>query len=197
MTARFFLRLFFLLTLFWLGAGGLMAHSARAGSVEDLDRDNGLPDAKLGTPVEAFQGLEQTEETGRWTTYRRPADKLKFGKFEVSSISYNFFKGKLYSIFIDVEGRRNTRGILKLLEENYGKNYTLASRQIPKSEDQLQTREWSGRRVYLLYKNADSFVGGRLTFLDKPTWDLLQVPKEERRKEIRKMLEGSYTNGDF
>jgi hypothetical protein len=171
--------------------------TAQAGSLDDLDRDNGLPDAKLGTPVQAFQGLEQTEDTGRWATYRRPSDKLRFGNFELGGITYNFFKGKLYSIFIDVEGRRNTKGILKMLEQNYGKDHTFESKSFPKNTSQMEVREWTGKRVYLLYKNADNFTGGQLTLLDKPTWDLLQVPKEERRKEIRKMLDGSFINGDF
>ncbi len=182
--------------------------AARAGSLDDLDRDNGLPDAKLGTPVEAFGGMEQTEEAGRWTTYRRPSDKLTFGKFELSGITYNFFKGKLYSIFLDIEGKRNTKGILKLLEENYGKDHSMATQSFtaPKApvrffsssaSPQMEVREWTGKRVYLLYKNADDFVGGQITFLDRPTWDFLQVPKEERRKEIRKMLDGSFINGDF
>ena len=179
---------------------------ARAGALDDLDRENGLPDAKLGTPIEAFRGMEQTEETGRWTSYRRPTDKLAFGKVELSGITYNFFKGKLYSIFIDVEGKRNTKGILKLLEQTYGKDHTLATQTFSKPAKQLffsdttpqmEVREWTGKRVFLLFKNADNFVGGQITFLDKPTWDTLQIPKEERRKEIRKMLDGSFLNGDF
>ena len=184
-----------------------VAHAA--GSLDDLDRDNGLPDAKLGTPVEAFQGLEQTEEAGRWTTYRRPSDKLTFGKFELAGITYNFFKGKLYSIFIDVEGKRNTKGILKLLEATYGKDHSMTTQTFsapktsglqiftPATPPQMEVREWTGKRVFLLYKNAENFVGGQITFLDRPTWDLQQVPKEERRKEIRKMLDGSFLNGDF
>ncbi len=180
-----------------LAFAALGSNVGRAGSIDDLDRENGLPMAKLGTPVEAFQGLEQTEEAGRWITYRRPADRMTFGKFEIGGISYNFFKGKLYSIFIDVEGKRNTKGILKLLEETYGKDHTFESRVMPKTDAQLEVREWTGKKVFLLYKNSDNFTGGQITFLDRQTWDLLQIPKEERRKEIRKMLDGSFLNGDF
>lgn len=183
-----------------------------AGTTADLDRENGLPDLKLGTPAESIQGLELVEELGRWTTYRRASDKVFFGKYPVSSVTYNFFKGKLYSIFMDVEGKHNTRGVLKALEATYGPNHTLEKHTVPHGEPKSalekfavgaagdatwESREWAGSRVYLLYKNAGDFVGGQITLLDKPTWDKLQIPKQEQAVEQRKRLEGSYTKGDF
>lgn len=170
---------------------------ANAGTPADLDRENGLPDAKLGTPIEAFKGMEPVEELGRWVSYRRPSDRLTYGKFELNSITYNFFKGKLFSIFLGVEGKRNTRGILKLLEQTYGPDHTLEKQAFKGVEVTMETREWTGSRVYLLYKNGNNFEGGQITLLDRPTWNLLQVPKQEQAAEVRKMMSGSYIGGDF
>ena len=171
--------------------------AARAGSVADLDRQNGLPDAQIGTPVTAFKGLQQTEDTGRWSTYKRPSDRLTFGQFELTGITYNFFKGKLYSIFLEVEGKRNVKGLIRALEALYGREHSLEKRPLPPTPIVMETREWTGQKLYLLYKNSDNFSGGQITYLDRPVWDSLQVPKQERAAELRKLLQGSFTNGDF
>ena len=175
----------------------LAAGTARAGSVADLDRDNGLPDAQLGAPLKSFQGLKQTEDTGRWLSYTRPADQLRYGGHEVKSITYNFFKEKLYSIFIELEGRRNVKGMLKTLQKQYGKETNYDLHTYGKTATQVEIREWAGTRAYCVYKNGADFRGGVLTFLDKPTWDLLQVPKSEKEAQTRDMLKGSFINGDF
>ena len=168
-----------------------------AGSVADLDRDNGLPDAKLGAPMSAFQGLQRTEDVGRWQTFKRPADVLRYGKFAASGITYNFFKDRLYSINVDLSDRRSVKGVLKLLEDQYGKDHSYDRREYAQARAVLEIREWSGAKAYCVYKSAADFDGGVLTFVDKPTWDLLQVPKKQQQAENQEKLKGSFVNGDF
>lgn len=170
---------------------------ARAGSVADLDRDYGLPDAKLGTPLKAFKGLELVEDTGRWLTYKVPGDKLKFAGNEVTSIKYNFFKDALYSIDVTFDNRTTCKRLLKMFEENYGKTHTLESRRMPDTDTDLETREWTGAKTYLVLKSAADQRGGVAIFLDRPVWDQLAKPREEKAAQMRKMLDGSYTNADF
>ena len=174
-----------------------MAGTARAGSVADLDRDNGLPDAQLGTPLKNFQGLQQTDNTGRWLSYTRASDPLKYNGLGVKSITYNFFKEKLYSIFIETEGGHSVKGMYKALEKQYGKATSYDLHTYGKTATQVEIREWTGTKAYCIYKNGTDFRGGILTFLDKPTWDQLQVPKREKEAQTREMLKGSFTNGDF
>ena len=183
----------FLIALFGLGAAGL----AQAGSTADLDRDNGLPNAQLGAPLKSFQGLQQTEDTGRWLTYVRPGDPLTYAGRKVQKITYNFFKERLYSIDIDVAGKGDTKGILKTLEQQYGKQHSYELHTYAQTAAQLEIREWAGTRVYCVYKNGSDFQGGVLILLDRPTWDLLQIPKKEKDAQTRDMLKGSFTNGDF
>ena len=136
-------------------AGGLLAFAllaavtVRAGSLADLDRDDGLPDAKLGTPVNAFQGLQKTDDVGRWLSFKRPTDVLRYGKFAVTGITYNFFKDKLYSINLDLSSKRSVQGVLKLLEEQYGKDHSLDRREYAKSNAVLEVREWAAPKVLL------------------------------------------------
>ena len=174
-----------------------LAGSARAQSVANLDADNGLPDAHLGAPLASFTGLHQTEDTGRWLTFDRPGDKLEFLGVKLQAITYNFFKERLYSIDLELAGGHNVRGMLKMLERRYGKVHSLETRTYPHTNAQLEIREWTGAKTYCDYKSATDDTGAELVLLDKPTWALLQVPKEERAAASREMLKGSYTNGDF
>ena len=173
------------------------AGAARAGSVADLDHDGGLPGAQIGAPLQSFQGLQQIEDTGRWLSYVRPGEKAEFLGVPVKGVTYNFFKERLYSINLDVTGRRETKRILKLLEERYGKNYSFDTKSYPKVTAVMEIREWAGAKLYCIYKSSSEFDGGVLTLLDKPTWDQLQIPKREKEAQTRAMLKGSFSNGDF
>ena len=174
-----------------------LAMPGRAGSVDDLDRDYGLPDARLGTPLKAFQGLELVEDTGRWVTYKVPGNKLRYAGNEVTSIKYNFFKDALYSIDVTFDNRTTCKRLLKMFETNYGKNHTMESRRLPDTNTELETREWTGAKTYLVLKSAGDQRGGVAIFLDRPTWDQLAKPREEKAAQMRKLLNGSYMNADF
>ena len=173
----------------------LLTAAVRAGTVADLDRDDGLPNAKLGTPLSAFQGLEKTEDVGRWLTFKRPSDNLHYGKFPVTGITYNFFKEKLYSINLDIVGKGNVHGVIKRLEQDYGKDHTFDTLPFAKVSATMEVREWSGAKVYCVLKSASDFEGGVLTLVDKPTWDQLQIPKKEKLEAAKQMLGGSFLDG--
>jgi hypothetical protein len=87
--------------------------------------------------------------------------------------------------------------MLKALERRYGKKHTLETRNYEHTNAQMEVREWAGVKEYCEYKSAVDGTGAEVVLLDKPTWDLLQVPKEERAAQSRELLKGSYTNGDF
>ena len=167
------------------------------GSVADLDLDNGLPDAKLGAPLRSFQGLTRTEDLGRFQTFTRAGDKLRVEGVEVTGITYNFFKDELYSIDVDVQGAGNVKKLLKFLERKYGADHTTETRTYPKTNAELEIREWTSKRAYCLYKSASDARGAILVFVNRPKWDELEAPRREREDHARDQLKGSFTNGDF
>ena len=175
----------------------LTLHAQAEGTLGDLDRDNGLPDAQLGAPLRSFQGLRKTEDTGRFLTFIRPSDKKVFAGAEITGITYNFFKEELYSIDIDVADSANVKRILRYLEDHYGGDRTKETRTYAKTAAELDIREWAGRRAYCLYKSASDFKGAVLVFVNRAKWDELEVPRREREKQSRDLLKGSFTNGDF
>lgn len=168
-----------------------------AGSLDALDRENGLPDAQLGAPVSGFQGLERTEDLGRFQSYKRAGDKLRYGRFEVASITYNFFKDRLYSVVLTVVGKGNVKGIVKQLEQTYGKDHTLDTLPVAKTNLTVEVREWDGKKAYCVMKSGFDNEGGELRFIDKATWDLLEAPRREKREANKAMLGGSFLNGDL
>lgn len=168
-----------------------------AGTLADLDTDNGLPDAQLGAPLRTFQGLSKTEDTGRFQTFTRPTDKRKIDGVEITGVTYNFFKEELYSIDIDVRGVGNVRKMLKVLESKYGTDHTMETRTYPKTSAELEIREWASKRAYCLYKKASDDRGAVLIFVNRPKWDELEVPRRQREDQARDKLKGSFTNGDF
>ena len=184
----------FLCVLF---AACAVAAAPPTGSVADLDRDAGLPGAPIGAPLQSFNGLKQIEDTGRWLSYVRPADRLEFQGVPVKAITYNFFKEKLYSINLDVSGRGDTHRMLKMLEQRYGSDHSFDTRAYAKVRAEMEVREWAGTKLYCIFKSSSEFDGGVLTLLDKPTWDQLQVPKREKEAQSRAMLKSSFSNGDF
>ena len=188
------------LGLLLLAAGGWLVAAAPAraeGSVAQLDRDNGLPTAQLGAPLSSFQGLEKTEDLGRFQTYRRPSDKRRYDRYEVSSISYNFFKDRLYSVVLKVEGKGNVRGINKLLERTYGKDHTNDTLPIAKTTLTVEVREWAGSKAYCVMKYGSDDDGGELRLIDRATWDLLEAPRREKLQANKQMLQGNFLNGDL
>ncbi len=171
----------------------------QAGSTAAVDADYGFNGVQLGIPPSALKlnELEKVEELGRWLTYRDKREKIPFAGLLVSDITYNFLWGKLYSIHVEVHDKRNVRGMLKVLEQRYGRDYTYDSRVIAAADTTMETREWKGKRAYVLYKSGTNGVGGQLIVVDRPTWDKMQIPREQAAKQNREWMKGSFLNGDF
>jgi hypothetical protein len=167
------------------------------GTTAAVDADYGFNGVSLGIPPAALKDMEKVEEVGRWLTYRDKRNRIPYAGFEVTEVTYNFLWGKLYSIHVEVHDKRNVRGLLKVLEQRYGREYTLDSREIAVASTTLETREWKGKRAYVLYKSGKNGVGGQIVVVDRSTWDKMQVPREQAMKQNREWMKGSFTNGDF
>lgn len=169
----------------------------QVGTTAAIDAEYGFNGVQLGIPISALKEAKLVEDVGRWLTYKDSRPKIMYAGFEVSEVLYNFFWGKLYSIHVEVHDKRNVRGILKVLEATYGRDYTLDSKEIPAADTTLEVREWKGKRVYLLYKSGKNGQGAQLVVVDRPIWDKLQQPRAQAEKQNRDWMKGSFINGDF
>jgi hypothetical protein len=170
---------------------------AQAGTTGAADAEYGFNGVTLGIPISALKEVEMVEDTGRWLTYKDKRIKIPYRGFVVDEILYNFFWGKLYSIHVEVRDKRNVRGILKVLEQTYGPPTTQESKVYAAADATVETREWAGKRVYLLYKSATNGRGAQIVVVDRPIWDKLKVPRDQAAKQNRDWMKGSFANGDF
>jgi hypothetical protein len=169
----------------------------QGGSTAAVDADYGFNGVSLGIAPSALNDVEKVDELGRWLTFRDKRSRIPFAGYEVSEVVYNFLWGKLYSIHVEVHDKRNVRGLLNVLEQRYGREYTLDSRHIAAADTTLDTREWKGKRAYVLYKSGRNGVGAQIVVVDRSTWDKMQVPREQAAKQNREWMKGSFMNGDF
>src|SRR6516165_7949351 len=112
------------------------------GTTAAVDSDYGFNGVSLGIPPSALKDMETVEEVGRWLTLRDKREKIPFGGFWVTDITYNFLWGKLYSIHVEVHDKRNVRGLLRYFELRYGREYTYDAQGIAAAGTTLETREW-------------------------------------------------------
>lgn len=94
---------------------------AWGGSAKDLDAKNGFRDLPFGISVESVPGLQPAGKDGVLDLYRRPEDKLEIGVVPLEAITYRFFQGRLYQVFIEVAGIDNGMKLVDALAAQYGK----------------------------------------------------------------------------
>lgn len=169
----------------------------QAGTTAAIDVEYGFNGVPLGIPISALKEAEMIEDTGRWLTYKDKRPKIQYAGFELNEILYNFFWGKLYSMHIEVRDKRNVRGILKLLEQKYGPSNTVETHYVSAADTKVETREWAGKKAYVLYKSATNGMGAQIVVVDRPIWDKLQVPRAQAAKQNLDWMKGSFANGDF
>jgi hypothetical protein len=101
-----------------------------AGTLGDLAEDGGFVDARLGDPVESFDGLERigVDSKARTETYIRNSDSFTVGSHRVDSVTYSFYDGRLYFISIQTTGRKNAEAVLSELKSTYGEGIETGNR---------------------------------------------------------------------
>lgn len=175
----------------------LLAGSALAQSAANIDAEYGFIGVRLMTPPEAFTKVETSEELGRWLTLKDTRGGLRYANFALDEVRYNFLWRKLYSIHIDVSGKKATRGILAALLAQYGPPTTVESQNVSEANTTVETREWKGKKAYLLYKHALNGKGGQIIVVDRAQWDKMEAPRSQQRDQNLKWMQGSFLKGEF
>jgi len=167
------------------------------GGIAQLDAERGLPDATIGAPLADFSGLVTVEELGKWGTYRRPSDRLRYQRWPVDQIIYHFYEGRLYSIRMELSDQRSVKGILTQFYRQYGPETTTQRRRFQGYETTQVIREWDGEKVDLTFSYASDFSGGSIVWVDSVLWNKLNAGRQASSAELRDALSGSMLNLDF
>jgi hypothetical protein len=132
-----------------------------------LDDKNGFREAKFGMFQGSFKNLifvsrDIREGFTYEEKYKMNNDDLHIGDFILDAIYYNFYKGQLISIIIEVNNDySNQIGVLKVLEAAYGKGLVGENTFPYKHNDYA----WDGKLVRMYYdvgNDAISESKGRL-----------------------------------
>jgi len=142
-------------------------------NLKALDNKFGFREMQFGDTVSKFDDLVPVEYSNDSSSifYRKTGDKLTIGSSEVE-ISYGFYKGHLYSIYIKTKGYENSRALLKTLEEMYGKGY--------QRNEYIKEYSWYGKKVSLSYD--ENSINHNATILMYSKESLNQQKKDEKEK---------------
>jgi len=120
----------------------MLASTAMAGSLKDLDKHNGFRDLRLGSTCSDITTFATDGVPNRkLVSYVRPSDILQVGESQLQSITYSCYLDQLAQVRMVVLGSRNHQSILDALVEAYGEPDTV-------NEDG-GFQSWSGKKVLL------------------------------------------------
>jgi len=119
-----------------------------------LDEKNGFKELSFGTSIKDCPQLKYVgiASDGYTKCYRRVDGIEKIGEYKASSIIYCFYKDKFDSVMVEIETVGNIKGILKIMQSEYGKGTSPFDGMI----------EWWGKNVTMSYNtygnNATVFI---------------------------------------
>lgn len=128
-----------LITLFFL----FVATTSFSQSIDKLNERYGFRDAILESDIKTFKGMQLLESDGLFKYYTRPTDKLYIGDNKLETIIYSFQNGKLNAITFATKGSSNSKGVLNVLTDQYGKGH--------QDNPLIENYTWQSSRVRMTY----------------------------------------------
>lgn len=150
-----------------------------AQSTKELDAKNGFRDHKFGDDISTFKDMVEIESgpDGLNKFYRMTGDKLSIGSSELKKISYGFYKDKFYAVSIETEGYSNSRGVLKALQELYGRG--------SKDNRYIEEYKWFGSKVFGVYDENSVTYDASIIFFSRT---ILEQQRQDEKESAKKAI---------
>jgi hypothetical protein len=132
-------RIALLLTVFMVA----LSTVSFAQNLKKLDEKNGFRDAVFGTDTTVYNDLVEVERDGNTIYYKRSSENLVVGDFQLETVTYGFYKGKLSTIIVSTKGYSNSRGLLQVFNTQYGRGY--------QDNRYMEKYTWRGKNVLMSY----------------------------------------------
>ncbi len=145
-----------------------------------LDEKNGFREFKFGMNADSIPNLKLVESDGFCNYYEKTDEKLKIGDYDVKSITYGFYRGKLDFIFIEIKGYNNSRGILNIFESQYGKGY--------QSNPYIEKYYWFAKTVTLSYDENSINNNANIIIHSKMFDDIKKTDKKTAEEKAKSDL---------
>jgi len=165
------------LTLFFTIS--LMSALVYGQNLKALDEKNGFREYKFGIDTSAIPNLKltETDNTGLTRFYEKTDEKLSIGDAEIESIAYGFYKGQFYSVLIKTKGYSNSKALLEMMRELYGKGY--------QSNQFIETYIWFGKLVNASYDENSITRDATVYFTSKSIQEQKKKDADERKKKAK------------
>lgn len=152
---------------------------SQAQNLKALDEKNGFREMKFGSDIKEFPAMSpiEYESDSLIIFYKLTDDKLKIGSHEVERITYGFYKDKFYLVMIKINGYSNSRGVLDVMTELYGKG--------DKSNRYIEKYYWSGDAVWASYSENSITNDAMIYFSSKTISDRVKKDKEQASKKAK------------
>jgi len=108
-------------------------------NIKALDNKYGFREAIFEMPFDSFKDLVEVEKG----FYKSIGEDLNLGEYVLEEVVYAFYKDQLSSIMIKTKGITNSKGVLSIFQQAYGKGY--------QGNRFIEFYQWRGRKVRMFY----------------------------------------------
>lgn len=156
-----------------LGFGQELSGDFKPGTEPD-----GFRGIKWGQNISTVPGLKYVEtypDHGGIQEYTRKGDKLKIGGAKLKTIKYRFWRNKLYSVAILIEGSANWAGLRDAVFEKFGQGN--------QSNEYIERYSWFGETTRMELKYSEILEEGYLCMSSKKMGDQTDAYDIQKAKE--------------
>lgn len=136
-------RLKFFSFIFLLGTLAAVPVSSIGQNLEALDAQNGFFDVRLGAALDTLKGFEKFGSRLKKDRYHWGSCPKSYAGVRFSEVEFQFFKNRLHSIVINLNGDKDSQAFLELLKLFYGEGVQLGM---------APNYTWEGKEVKLTYE---------------------------------------------
>jgi hypothetical protein len=143
---------------------------------------DGFQGIKWGTNIKDLTDMVLDEDGGDSKLYRRQGNAVSIGTAVLESCSYIFYRDMFYGVFIEFTSSSNAYAIKETLLQAHGECLPL------RPGKSIETYQWSGSLVNILYEFSRPSGKGTVTYFYKP---IDQMKEENEKEQVRE------TNSDL
>jgi len=137
---------------------------------------DGFQGIKWGTNIKELTDMVLDEDSGESKLYRKQGNAVTIGTAVLESCSYIFYRDMFYGVFIEFTSSSNAHAIKETLLKTHGEGFPLHPGK------SIETYQWSGSLVNILYEFSRPSGKGTVTYFYKP---IDQVKEENEKEEAR------------
>ncbi len=146
-------------------------------SAADTNLSQGFCDIAWGTRADALTDLKEIAKTTDVIYYTRTENPFEIYGADLGRVVYAFFKGRLFSVYINIAGKEKFRKTLEGLKEEYGP---------PRAQYRvgMDVYIWESNKIKIKLKHFDGDTVHKLAFYYIPISKELNEQQIQSAEEI-------------